>query len=92
MAVDQIAKCPHCHYVFNAAEGIDRKNIDETPKDGDYSLCINCGRYSIFASNTHDGLRPLTEAEKIEAFHDSYLRGIWESWRVVTKNRRSKMT
>jgi len=38
--------CPTCHELNDAATDID--NTNATPKEGDLSVCLNCGEIMVF--------------------------------------------
>jgi len=42
--------CPHCNAEISAATGID---TDNGPKEGDFSICIECGEINVFGNYAH---------------------------------------
>lgn len=39
-------KCPDCKYKFDTHSEINGENVK--PKEGDYSVCLNCGEILMF--------------------------------------------
>jgi len=62
--------CVRCHYVFDATTGIPG-NERATPKEGDLSICVNCGHASVFAADLRK--RPLTEKERLDLSREERL-------------------
>ena len=58
--------CPYCGHEHDAATCIHEQAI---PKDGDYSICIECGEVSKFTSE--QGLKKIDDVERFELFCDS---------------------
>lgn len=60
MTVDHPTRCPYCRAVHEAATGVTGA---VSPNDGDISMCIQCGRLSIFEDAAPHGTRKPTEHE-----------------------------
>ncbi|ARL77586.1 hypothetical protein BOC54_36935 [Burkholderia pseudomallei] len=69
--------CPHCHALHEFHSDLTRPGAQ--PKDGDVSICINCGEFAIF--DLHERcLRPPTidEANALDSDPDMLLyRQVW---------------
>jgi hypothetical protein len=50
--------CPVCETKLDACTGV---NHDDTPREGDVTLCIGCGSFLVFGPELQ--LRPMTDAE-----------------------------
>jgi hypothetical protein len=72
-------RCPHCHLLH-----VDHINMDDTstPQHGDYSLCIQCGRFSVFDFN-EGGLRLPTETEANAIRRNPEARRYRAAWRDI---------
>jgi len=57
---DRIATCPWCLYVTDAITDV---LGDDTPDEGDCSLCIQCGMPSMIDDDAIGGLRKPTRRE-----------------------------
>ena len=78
MAVKHKAKCWRCNRKHTAATGA--FDTEAVPKDGDITLCIRCGEWSIFESSDPSGIRKPTDEEFIEIGQNkacSRLRYAW---------------
>jgi len=57
-------KCLACSKVLDAASS----NYNEGPREGDYTICINCGHVMVFDANLK--LRPPNDAEILDIAAD----------------------
>jgi hypothetical protein len=80
-----IAPAPSCRVCGKDIGGY--TNIGEqpnSPKDGDYSVCLYCGTWSVFE---HGGLRAPTCAETLELVTDPQFARAERLRRAVMKER-----
>jgi len=56
--------CTNCGYVMNATTSVSENREQESPKEGDLSVCAGCGMISKF--NQDCNLRPVTPEELVE--------------------------
>jgi ribosomal protein S27AE len=75
--------CPHCGYSTDAVDSV--KGTLNIPKDNDWSFCIKCGNWSVFAPR---GLRFPTDAETIEILNNPECAQMEQAW-VETIGKRS---
>jgi hypothetical protein len=54
------ATCPHCSYEIDASTGVFQDEAIK-PSEGSVSICLNCGKLSVFTKNLK--LRKPTAAE-----------------------------
>lgn len=66
--------CPFCKYHHDRALGIDGT---QPPKDGDYSMCHNCGELSVYEG---DKLRVPTRNEYLEIATDPDIQWVRTAW------------
>ena len=78
MAVKHKAKCWRCGRKHTAATGAFDKSL--VPKDGDITLCIRCGEWSVFASTDPSGIRRPTIEEFMEIGEDPRCRKLRDAW------------
>lgn len=64
-AIDNL--CPHCEYVSTLTTGL-YEGAGHKPNPGDASLCIKCGKVSVFGEDLR--LRLPTEQEAAILFSD----------------------
>lgn len=71
--------CPHCHIKQPlAAPAVDSWAIG--PKDGDASLCFDCGKLGIFDSASPGGARLPTAEEAAEMDRDPGIQLLRLGW------------
>lgn len=73
-SVVQDVTCPFCGYRCDRAGEMHDKPV--TPEDGDVSICITCGKFSIFEARRKKGLRKPNVAEQQEIALD------WDCYRA----------
>lgn len=76
--------CPHCGHVCTDASEL--KNRGKKPKEGDLSMCIRCGQYSVFVARAKGGLRKPSKWETNEIIKDEEvikMIGMWAMSRVL---------
>ena len=86
-SVASIVKCPHCGYVADRAG--EMHDDGSSPKDGDVSLCIGCGGFSIFEAALHDGLRKPTLEEKLDIAADPECFKLHWAWQRLQAKRKA---
>ncbi|WP_042776354.1 hypothetical protein [Sinorhizobium fredii] len=69
--------CPFCNRRLDAATAIEG---DLPPRNGDFSLCIKCGEWSIFDARREGGLRPPNHREYVELLKDDVAITMREIW------------
>jgi hypothetical protein len=71
--------CPHCHKAQPLAAPAD-DSWDLAPKDGDASLCFDCGKVGIFDSASPGGARLPTDEEAAEMDRDAGIQLLRLGW------------
>jgi hypothetical protein len=66
--VVEARRCPFCQHIVNTY--VDPRNPDNTPHDGDISVCANCSGLSVFQGHE---LRLPTPAELARSMRDKNL-------------------
>lgn len=54
-------KCPNCGYPLDGAAPANAPESDVSPKEGDLSVCINCGTILQFDANIQSRIFPIEE-------------------------------
>jgi hypothetical protein len=67
--VVEARRCPFCQHIVNTY--VDPRNPENTPHDGDISVCANCSGLSVFQGHE---LRLPTPAELARSMRDKKLR------------------
>lgn len=75
--------CPYCEKLHECHSGADGNPY--TPRDGDASLCIDCGCISVFDA-AECCLRLPTEAEQHKFDNDIEHALAREAWREMKRN------
>lgn len=78
--------CPFCRIKHEVASCIDVK----VPKDGDITLCFECGEWGVFADNAPGKLRKPTDAEYEYIAASPMTKTAREAWVQVDKRRRQQ--
>jgi hypothetical protein len=81
MAVDFHTVCPFCAAQCDAASEV--MDTDDAPTDGDISLCLYCGQFSMFKRDAPGGLRVPTRREAREITRDADLQRLHAAWRKM---------
>lgn len=76
--------CPHCGAVHECHS--DPLNKDAVPKDGDISVCIDCGEFSIFDLRERC-LRLPTDEEMHDLDTNIDVALFRAAWREATRHR-----
>ena len=72
--------CPSCNRIFDRATGIGQRQ----PKEGDITICIECGHLMAFNSNLT--VRDLTDEEMHEVAGDPRIIAVQKArWKVLGK-------
>jgi transcription elongation factor Elf1 len=92
--LQQKFKCPYCEKINDAHDAVSDDGAglieDIKPTPGDYSMCIECGRFSVVT--THAGslmLRKLTLKETQRALTDSNCIRLMAAWMHVKDRHRA---
>lgn len=74
--------CPWCNTRHPAASNVD-KDFHHAPKPGHVTLCIDCGRWSVFRK---DGSLRKPTPNELRAYTDNpEMRRVWAAWFYTTK-------
>jgi hypothetical protein len=90
MTQELLTRCFLCGTVHKYATGVTAKGATATEpqvKDGDASLCINCGAWGIFDSTRPDGMRAPTDQESRELARDPVAQKVVEAWSAARSKR-----
>ena len=87
MTVEIATICPFCREPMPLATGI-RDDNGPAPKDGDFSICIDCGEVAIFELALPGKMRPPTDAEAKELALDFDVQMARAAWRETQGGRR----
>ena len=81
--------CPHCGARHDAATAVMDKGstADPRPGNGDATLCINCGRFSVFDSSANGGLRKPRRKETRQLESDNKARTTSLAWSMMNRER-----
>jgi len=81
--------CPHCGARHDAATAVMDKGstADPRPGNGDATLCINCGRFSVFDSSANGGLRKPRRKETRQLESDNKARTTSLAWSMMNRIR-----
>jgi len=78
------SRCAWCLHSHQAASAIvpkhRRGDAEPVPKNGDFSICVYCGRFSIFDKGTIGGLRKPTPAEIDDLDRDPIAKVTRRAW------------
>lgn len=79
------SNCPHCGY--KVTEAYCPQDPKQRPKDGDMTMCINCGKFSAFKDGS---LRKLDTKEKMMLSLDQNAFMMWLAWTNIKEEREKK--
>lgn len=80
------ATCPFCGATHNMASNATRTEEGPIqPRNGDLTLCINCGEWAFFDQNAKGGLRKPTDAEYRRIAASPHSRLAREAWIEIAK-------
>ena len=80
--------CPECGYKMDSASAVSRKdNEQRPPKDGDVSVCLNCGALNLFDGG---GLRRPTMVEEFRIHTSPVGRTVEKAQRLIKLLRKTK--
>lgn len=80
--------CPFCEARFDLASMVAEGQTSaktKKPKDGDCSLCIQCGEWAFFDSAAEGGARKPTHAEYEQIAADPFLRALHLAWDLAVE-------
>jgi hypothetical protein len=78
-----VSNCPHCGTHLDAATSVNGSPEEDKPKDGDFSMCIECGGFSIFEKTAPGGIRLPTEAETAALNRSGMIYQLVKVWRSI---------
>lgn len=78
--------CPYCGREHDLATNT---TSGTRPKDGDYSLCIQCGHFGIFDRKAQGGVRRATAAEAVCIAASPEASKVQLAWRMMDQKRRA---
>jgi hypothetical protein len=87
-AKPKVTVCPWCgkhHDLASAAAEDGDKGVRMKPVDGDVTLCIGCGNWSIFERKAAGGLRKPNYEERQHMRMDRLMRRVQRAWRRTVK-------
>jgi hypothetical protein len=73
--------CPFCAAQCDTAAEVVEEDVG--PTDGDVSLCIYCGQFSMFKRDAPGGLRVPTRREAREITRNTVLQRLHAAWRLL---------
>lgn len=76
--------CPFCGYRHDSVSVMNEKKF-AMPKDGDVTICIECGHLSIFDLDNDGGLRKPTRKELGKLVRDARVRNMLEAWFMMRR-------
>ena len=82
LSTDKDGTCPYCLDRHEVASSIFHEH---TPKDGDISLCITCGHFSVFDSTQPGDLRPPNKFEAVSIATDPGCQQLYAAWEATKK-------
>jgi hypothetical protein len=71
------ATCPHCRKPVHLAGDVNDEGVE--PSAGDVSICIKCGKWSVFTEGLQ--MRKPTKVEARELLKDEDVREANKRWR-----------
>ena len=74
--------CPGCFYMFDWCSVFDAPDLEIAPKDGEPSICLNCGRLLIYRG---DQAQAATASDVSDLMNDS------ECWKKIEAIREAIM-
>lgn len=77
--------CPFCRATHELASCVGTRAL---PKDGDLSLCFNCGEWGVFADKEPGKLRKPTDAEYEQIAASPTAKAARIAWVKVDERRR----
>lgn len=83
--IKHASRCPWCHVKFDLAThvgGKAGKGPPARPKEGDFTLCIQCGEWCVFTAS--GDLRKPTHPEFEEIAKEPLFRRMRQCWVEVT--------
>jgi len=80
-------RCPHCLKTHDRASCLDN---DATPKDGDFTLCVQCGEWAIFDRKAPGRLRVPTVDEYMHIGQSDLMRKARAAWVQMKENTAKK--
>lgn len=87
MTLSHKSTCPFCGKTNDLSSGVTKAGVtnEPMPKNGDVTLCIGCGEWSIVDDTRSDNLRKPTSLEYENIAADEICQKVREAW-VQTKN------
>lgn len=82
--------CPWCDTYQDRATNADGKT--GRPANGNSTICLDCGQWSVFDSRNSLGLRKMRPAELRRLMKDKKFRDIAEAWRLTNEERKRQAT
>jgi hypothetical protein len=88
MTQEFVTRCWLCGMVHECATGIADAAARSEPraKDGDCSMCWNCGAWAVFDSTVPDGIREPTAHEAKRIAKNPVVRHVkqaWQEWQTM---------
>lgn len=81
--------CPFCLYACTSATPADHDH-ESAPEDGDISLCIKCGEWSVFDSAQAHKMRKPSWPEYQRIAADKELRRMRGAWLIVQRKEKPR--
>lgn len=75
--------CPYCDRHMDRVQEVLGDEEDHMPEDGDVTLCIGCGSFSVFDSSAKGGLRKPSPTDLEEIALEPELRRVWRAWALT---------
>jgi len=82
--------CAHCGYKHDAHGGMNADTLEVVnakPGTGDFSFCVNCGRFCVYDFSVAGNLRKPNSEENIVIANDKACRFLEMKWRVMNSIR-----
>jgi hypothetical protein len=77
--------CPFCEAKFECVSSL--SNTGPRPRDGDFSICIDCGEWMVFDNRMENGMRkPFPDEYEVLGTH-SRCRAVKEAWTKLRPER-----
>ena len=77
------AFCGNEHDRTTAVTEAGTARTEPYPVEGDVTLCIRCGEFSVFDSRVAGGLRRPTPDEREQLDHNPHVQTVVQAWRAT---------
>lgn len=81
-------RCWNCGFENDRVTSANPREALTEPRNGDITMCIECGEFAIFDSSFPDGVRKPNPAENFEMKRSKELAFVKAAWEFATRHGR----